>query len=112
MRPLPKKIGPRGPPAGWRNYHGTKDGLDGIGFGTGFGIGIGLGNGFGWELVMGLELGGRKRWNFGILGGRDGWMDWRRKLGRIEVDWDLYIGMELAGYWDGNWDGWMGWKGY
>lgn len=22
---------------------------------------------------MGLELGGRKRWNFGIFGGRDGW---------------------------------------
>lgn len=73
MRPLPKRFGPRGPPAGWRNYHGTKDGLDGIGFGTGFGTGfgidIGLGNGFGWELVMGLELGGRKRWNDEWTGG-------------------------------------------
>lgn len=26
-------------------------------------------------------------------------MDWRRKLGRIEVDWDLYIGMDG---WDGR----------
>lgn len=26
--PPQKKFGPRGPPAGWRNYHGTKDGLD------------------------------------------------------------------------------------
>lgn len=43
----PKKIGPWGSPAGWRNYHGTKSGLDGIGFGTGLGIGIGLGDGFG-----------------------------------------------------------------
>lgn len=38
-------------------------------------------------------------------------MDWRRILGRIEVDWDLYIGMGLDGYWDGNWDGWDEWDG-
>lgn len=99
--PSPQKFGPRGPPAGWRNYHGTKDGLD---------IGPGKDGWTGWHRVrdwvrdwdrsgywvMGLGIGREKEVEFGTDRGGLGFVY------RDGIGWEL--GWKL--------DGWMGWKGY